>query len=498
MSGTLNIQLCDLTLLEADCIVNAANPQLLQGGGVCGAIFEAAGSELLQKACSQFPGCPTGSAVVTPGFHLKARYIVHAVGPRWQGGHSGEPEQLYRCYQTALRLAAAHDCRSIGFPLISSGIYGYPKKEAWEIAVRAILDFLHAHSSLELAVTIAVLDQQSLELGSSVLRALDPAAQMPPHIPICEMHPGRTVSGYYILQSPALRTSSSGKPFLSANIGDQSGTINVICWDYSGPLTPADEGKVVWLKGMVSEFKGSLQVTLDTLRLAEKSEEVDLSDLVPVAPIDCDAMYQEILDLVASLEDPDYQAICKEFLSRHAEAFQWIPAAKSVHHGFLHGLLMHTGNMVRIADRLAGIYPEVVDRSLLIAGTLLHDFAKREEFTFSELGLVSGYSVKGQLLGHLVMGAQEVWEIGTQLNLPQEKITLLQHLLLSHHGKPEYGAAVIPMCAESELLSMIDMLDSRMEIYRENLAQTPLGEFSGRIFPLDGHRIYRHYDPQEK
>ena len=158
---------------------------------------------------------------------------------------------------------------------------------------------------------------------------------------------------------------------------------------------------------------------------------------------------------------------------------------------------MHTGNMVKAAACLADLYPQVINRDLLITGTLLHDFAKREEFTFSELGLVSGYSVKGELLGHLVMGAQEVAEIAAELDIPEEKSVLLQHLLLSHHGKPEFGAAVIPMCAEAELLSLIDQMDSRMEIYRENLEETPLGQFSGRIFALDGHRVYRHYTPDE-
>ena len=497
MTGTLKIQKVDLTRLDADCIVNAANTRLQQGGGVCGAIFAAAGEDQLQRACSQYPGCPTGSAVLTPAFQLKAKYIAHAVGPIWQGGTHGEPEQLRSCYQTALRLAVGQGCRTFGFPLISSGIYGYPKKEAWQVAIKAVLDFMKGHQNLELTVTIAVLDDTSLELGNSVLRELSPESLPPVHRDVSSLTPGHGVAGYYILQSPALRTSSTGKPFLSANAGDRTGSVNIICWDYTGPITPADEGKVIWLKGQTSEFKGSLQVSLDTVRLLQPDEQADLSDLVPMAPIDPDAMYSQVLTLVDSIQDPDYLAVCQEFIRRHAQAFQWIPAAKSVHHSFLHGLLMHTGNMVKLASDLADLYADTVDRSLLIAGTFLHDFAKREEFTFSELGLVNGYSVKGQLLGHLVMGAQEAAEIAAQLNIPQEKSLLLQHMLLSHHGKPEYGAAVVPMCAESELLSLIDMLDSRMEIYRENLAQTPMGEFSGRIFPLDGHRIYHHYDPEK-
>ena len=327
-------------------------------------------------------------------------------------------------------------------------------------------------------------------------KAADVQPPLFPHIPIAGMNAGTPVNGAYILKSAAIKTTAAGKPFLSAELADQSGSVAAILWNYSGPISAADEGKIAVLRGQVSDFKGALQISLEQIRLKEPGESVDLASLVPVAPIDEAQMYAEIQALVASVHDSDYRAICEAFLQRHAEQFCSIPAAKSVHHSFVHGLLMHTGYMVKIADHLAALYCQVVNRDLLLTGTLLHDFAKREEFTFSELGLVAGYSTKGQLLGHLVMGAQEVCEIAQELHVPEEKSVLLQHMLLSHHGKPEYGAAVIPMCAESELLSMIDMMDSRMEIYRENLEQTPLGEFSGRIFALDGHRIYHHYDPE--
>ena len=319
--------------------------------------------------------------------------------------------------------------------------------------------------------------------------------QILPHISVSSLRAGSALSGFYILGSAVLKTASSGKPFLNAAISDSTGSIPVFLWNYAGPIGPGEDGRIVFVKGQASEFKGNLQVTLESLRLAEESDGVDLDALVPVAPIDCDQMLSEIRRILASMEDEDYRAVCEAFLQRHLEAFLSIPAAKTVHHSFLHGLLMHTGYMVKIADELSGMYASFVNRSLLLAGTFLHDFAKREEFTFSELGLVSGYSVRGQLLGHLVMGAQEVCELAKELGIPEEKSVLLQHLLLSHHGKPEYGAAVVPVCAESELLSMIDMLDARMEIYRETLAETPLGEFSGRIFSLDGNRVYHHYDP---
>ena len=119
----------DITRMRVDAVVNAANPLLQMGGGVCGAIFRAAGEEKLRRACEGIGGCETGRAVITPGFKLPAKYVIHTPGPRWEGGKAGEEPLLRASYQSALRLAAEYGCRSVAFPLISSGIYGYPKAE---------------------------------------------------------------------------------------------------------------------------------------------------------------------------------------------------------------------------------------------------------------------------------------------------------------------------------------------------------------------------------
>lgn len=310
---------------------------------------------------------------------------------------------------------------------------------------------------------------------------------------ISDMAVGDRVEGYYALKDAQLKTSVAGKPFFSGVIADKSGSIDVKVWDYSGPVgaQPEHIGHVVKIRGEVTEYKGSLQLNAARIRLAEESDEYDLSNLVPVAPIDLAQAFASVQAMVDSIADSDYRAVADGMLSRHEKAFRSIPAAKSVHHSFLSGLLMHTANMMKTADFLARLYPEVADRSLLLTGTLLHDFAKEKEFAFSELGLVTDYSVKGQLLGHLVMGAQEVGALCAQLGTPEEKSLLLQHLILSHHGEPDFGAAVRPQCAEAELLSYIDLIDSRMEIYAETLPSVPAGTFSGRIFSLE-KRIYHH------
>lgn len=308
---------------------------------------------------------------------------------------------------------------------------------------------------------------------------------------IAAMVSGDEVEGFYILKSANGKVSANGKPFLTGALSDKSGTMELKVWDYSGPLGTPDEGKVVKVRGTVGEYRGTLQFTAGRIRLAEDNDPVDVTALVPTAPIDRDAAMDELEKWVASIEDEDYRAVAAAMLGRHGEKLYAIPAAKSVHHAFLGGLLMHTANMMKIADFLAAMYPETIDRSLLLTGTLLHDMAKEQEFVFSQLGLAVDYSIEGQLLGHLVMGAQETAEVAASLDVPEDKSMLLRHLILSHHGEPEFGAAVRPLCAEAELLSLIDSVDSRMEIYRETYDTMDVGTFSPRIFALE-KKIYRH------
>lgn len=150
---TIEVVIADLTQLDVDAIVNAANPSLLGGGGVDGAIHRAAGPALLE-ACRKLPQiapgvrCPTGSARITPGFALPARHVIHTVGPVWHGGGDGEPEQLASCYRQSMRLAAEHDVASIAFPAISCGVYGYPPERAAPVALAALREALSIHAGM--------------------------------------------------------------------------------------------------------------------------------------------------------------------------------------------------------------------------------------------------------------------------------------------------------------------------------------------------------------
>ena len=146
----------DITKLKTDAIVNAANTALRQGGGVCGAIFAAAGADRLQKECDKLGGCKTGEAVITSGYDLPAKHIIHTVGPVWHGGNKNEEELLRNCYVNSLLLAKENNIKSIAFPLISSGIFGYPKDEAMKVAESAINEFLSAN---EMTVYLVLFDK---------------------------------------------------------------------------------------------------------------------------------------------------------------------------------------------------------------------------------------------------------------------------------------------------------------------------------------------------
>ncbi len=168
----IEIKLIGVTKLHVDAIVNAANSSLLAGGGVCGAIFSEAGYRELTEACNKIGYCPTGSAVITPGFNLPSKYIIHAVGPEWNGGNNNEPQLLYSAYKNSLLIAKENNCHSIAFPLISAGIYLYPVDKAWRKALQASLDFLNDNKDYDIDITFAVIDESIKAIGEEILKEL--------------------------------------------------------------------------------------------------------------------------------------------------------------------------------------------------------------------------------------------------------------------------------------------------------------------------------------
>ena len=167
--SSISIKKISITELATDAVVNAANSRLAGGSGVCGAIFREAGWEKMEKACDEIGGCPTGKAVITPGFDLPAKYVIHAVGPMWSGGSRNEPELPYSAYENSLKVAKENGCHSIGFPLISAGIFGYPHMDAWKIALTACNDFIKNDPGYDIEIIFAVLDKEILAKGQKVI-----------------------------------------------------------------------------------------------------------------------------------------------------------------------------------------------------------------------------------------------------------------------------------------------------------------------------------------
>jgi O-acetyl-ADP-ribose deacetylase (regulator of RNase III) len=200
----------DITTMKVDAIVNAANTELQQGGGVCGAIFAAAGAAELTAECRKIGHCATGQAVLTSGCHLLARYVIHTPGPVWRGGFAQEEELLKGCYRNSLELAAKHDCASIAFPLISSGIYGYPKAEALRVAIDTIRTFLEAH---EMTVYLVIFGRFSLVPGKDITGPLEEFLQEnEEYLPKMAARGRQMNASYALREKPAARDVKASKP----------------------------------------------------------------------------------------------------------------------------------------------------------------------------------------------------------------------------------------------------------------------------------------------
>lgn len=171
--STITIQKNSIVRPKVDAIVNAANEQLAQGGGVCGAIFNAAGAAQLTKACNAIGKCKTGNAVITPGFNLPSKFVIHAVGPIWHGGDQNEPKLLYSAYKQSLLIAKENDCHSIAFPLISAGIFGYPHDKAWLKGLQACHDFIKNYPDYDIDIYFVGIDEDLLNLGREILVSLE-------------------------------------------------------------------------------------------------------------------------------------------------------------------------------------------------------------------------------------------------------------------------------------------------------------------------------------
>ena len=314
--------------------------------------------------------------------------------------------------------------------------------------------------------------------------------------------PNGSVDCFVLLKTVEKKTSAKGGFYLDATIADKSGEMNAKLWDYSEAVHGVYEaGNLVKLRGTVSEYRGVNQFRIDRIRLVLPEDGVDINDFVPSTGFNEADMWNELYNIADAFADADLKAIVTTILNEKKEQMLYWPAAFKMHHAVKGGLLCHTLSIVRLAEAVCRVYT-FADRELLLAGVILHDIGKIEEFELNSTGLVSGYSPKGNLVGHLVSGAVTVEKTAEKLGITSEVPMLLSHMLISHHGDPEFGAAVLPQFLEAELLSQLDMMDATVFEICEATAAVKSGETTGRIFGLDNRKLYNHgrtsnkYDPK--
>ena len=301
---------------------------------------------------------------------------------------------------------------------------------------------------------------------------------------------GETVQLFLLVKQVACKTSSTNKKYMDFTLCDATGEIGAKLWDSK----PEDEplysaGMLVKIRAAVREWNQQLQLNIERIRPASDEDGCAIGDFVPSAPAEPEAMYAEIRDAAAAIRHPDIRAIVLELLDTGRDKLMYYPAAQKNHHAIRGGWLYHIMTMLRSADKLSQVYTWL-NTDLLVAGVILHDMAKLEEMDASELGIVSDYTVEGQLLGHIVQGVRLIDRVGGKLGADPEVVLVLQHMVLSHHYKGEWGSPKSPMLPEAELLHHLDMIDAHMYDMKAALDETAPGAMSDRIWTL-GRKLYK-------
>ncbi|MDO4492280.1 MAG: HD domain-containing protein [Clostridia bacterium] len=298
--------------------------------------------------------------------------------------------------------------------------------------------------------------------------------------------------GFCIVKSADVRQNKNGTDYLDLVLTDCEGEGIAKLWDYSrelhGTYTPGD---VIKVRGTINMFRDAEQLKIEKIRPAAEEDEVDMSLLLPCAPIDPEAVYDELYRLAEDFRNEDLRRLVTYLMRQHKEQLLIHPAAVKLHHATRGGLLHHTSTIISMAKGIAKNYP-ALNLDLICAGAILHDIGKLREIEASALGIPSGYSTEGNLLGHITMGVNEIVQAADLLEIDPEITMLLQHMLLSHHGAPEFGSPKYPMFPEAEVLSELDLLDSRLyEMYAALEGIQPRG-FTERQWALDNRQLFKH------
>ncbi len=298
--------------------------------------------------------------------------------------------------------------------------------------------------------------------------------------------------GFALIKSCDKKQAKNGSFYLDIVIADKDSEMYAKLWDYKEDILPLPQvNTVVKIRGMLQQYNGNDQFVVHRIRPSVPSDDIDLNDFVKSAECAGEAMLGVITALVEEFNDEDLKKVVLGLLNDYRAEILDFPAAEKLHHAMRGGLLYHTLSIVRLAESVAKIYPSI-DKELLLSGAILHDIAKIKEYTVSSTGMVDGHTVEGMLLGHLVMGAEEVGKKCDELGVSGDTKTLLQHMLISHHGKLEFGAAIRPGFIEAEVLSQLDLFDANMFEMADAVKGVQKGEFTGRLWMLDNRRLYNH------
>ena len=305
---------------------------------------------------------------------------------------------------------------------------------------------------------------------------------------------GKLFDSFFLVLSRQLRTTQSNKPYLNLILCDKTGQVEARAWEPADPRMAKDfeRGDVVKVRGCITRFNDRLQMKVEQLRKA-LPQEVEKSDLMPATQYDVESLWRQLLSFVESFTDPHLKLLLSTILAdpQIAAAYREAPAAKQLHHAWLGGLLEHVISLLRLADRVAPHYP-ILHRDLLLTGVILHDIGKLRELSW-DIGF--DYTVEGVLLGHIQMGAALTERtIDSLPDFPRKLRMLVLHMILSHHGKLEFGSPKLPMIPESLVLNFLDDLDAKMQAMQSEFEKSiregrAPDEFTGKVWALDQRQL---------
>ncbi len=303
---------------------------------------------------------------------------------------------------------------------------------------------------------------------------------------------GSQFEGFCIVKSVAVKSNIKGSEYLDFVLADCEGEGVAKLWDYNREqhgVYEADD--IVKVRGSITLWKEAEQLKIERIRHTQPADDVDMAMLLPCAPFDPQWLYDELYACAGAFADEDLRRLVQYMLRERKEQLLFFPAAVKLHHATRGGLLHHTWTIVQLSRKVVEIYPQL-DGDLIAAGAILHDVGKLRELGTGSLGLASSYTPEGQLLGHINIGVSEVAAAAELLAVPQETAMLIEHMLLSHHGQPEFGSPKLPMFPEAEVLSELDLLDSKLYEMFSALEGVSRGAFTERQWALDNRQLYQH------